>query len=59
MKVYTLPLPDFQKRLLLCTYFVVQYGVGQPGAFKQYCCLFADHLGCTEVVRAYEPPNFS
>ena len=55
MTVYTLPLLDFQKRLFLCKYFVVQYAVGLPGAFKQYFCLFADHFRCTEVVRAYEP----
>ena len=52
MTVYTLPLLDFQECLFLCKYFVVQYGVGLPGAFKQYFYLFADHLGCTEVVRA-------
>ena len=57
--VYTLPLLDFQKRLFLCKYFEVQYGVGLPGAFKQYFCLFADHLGCTDVVRAYDLPSFS
>ena len=28
-------------------------------AFKQYFCLFAAHLGCAEVVRAYEPPSVS
>ena len=26
--------------------------------FKQYFCLFADHLGCTDVVQAYEPLAF-
>ena len=56
MTVYTLA---YQKCLFLSKYFAVQYGVGLPGAFKQYVCLFADHLGCTEVVQAYEPPSFS
>ena len=55
MTLYTLQLLDFQTRLFLCKYFIVQYGVGLPGAFKQYFCLFADYLGCTEVVRVYEP----
>ena len=50
---------DFQKRKFLCKYFVVQYRVGLPGAFLQYFCIFADQLGCTEVVQAYEPPRFS
>ena len=36
MTLYTLPLLDFRKRLFLCKYFIVQYGVGLPGAFKQY-----------------------
>ena len=50
MTMYTLRILDFQKHLFLCKYIVVQYGVGLPGAFF----LFADHLGCTEVVRTYE-----
>ena len=59
MTVYTIPLLDFQKHLLLYKYFVVQYGVGLLEAFKQYFCLFADHLECTEVILAYEPLSLS
>ena len=59
MTVYTLSLLDLKKRLFLCKFVVVQYGVDLPGAFKRYFHLFADHLVCTEVVQAYEAPSFS